>query len=244
MSRSETDSVTQEGLAFEYVAGTLRGQQREQFEQAMKTNEHLQAQVHFWEEQLFQLSDTADALSPDAKTWSFIEQRLAKNLALEKNTESVTHFKKWIYWLVPNLMTAVLVSCLFLYTPLFKNGAPNADYVAVLTNEKGQPILSALTAASKNVMWVKWENLHLGANKNVQLWAISKRDGQARPISVFTATDSGEVILSKANLHLVKEAASLMLTEEDIGGSAIDEPSSVVLAKGVCVLVTSDQKDT
>jgi anti-sigma-K factor RskA len=239
MSRSETEKLTQDGLAFEYVIGTLRDKEREQFLKLLPKDDYLQAQVQFWEEQLIQLSDNSSARPPKSDTWVAIEQRITKPSA--SSTVSFFNWQKWMLWVTPNLITAMLVSLFFLYMPNKNAVVPAADYIAVLTNEQGEPLLSALTAATKNVMWLKWGKLKINADKNVQLWAVSKRDGQIRPIGVFAKTEHGEITLSKSSLHLVKEAESLILTEEDVGGSAIDEPSSVILAKGVCVLVADEQ---
>ena len=237
MSRSDTELLTQEGMAFEYVIGVMRGTERKSFEAALQQNASLQAQVQFWEEQLINLSDTASARNPHPKTWTGIEQRIQQSLT------STTRPSRWITWMglgVPSLLTAVLVSCLFLFLPQHKQSIPNSDYVAVLINIKGEPLLTALTESSNNVMWLKWEKITITPNKNLQLWAISKRDGQTRPIKVFEQTDTGQLALPKGSLHLVKEAASLILTEEDSGGSALDEPSDIILAKGACVLLTPE----
>ena len=66
---------------------------------------------------------------------------------------------------------------------------------------------------------------------------MSKRDGQIRPLGVFAQTAVEQQALSVPNWRLIKDAESLLLTEEDIGGSPIDEPSDIVIAKGVCVLL-------
>jgi anti-sigma-K factor RskA len=239
MSRSETEEITQDGIAFEYVAGTLRGKEREHFIKQLREDEQLRAEVQFWEEQLIHLSDTSVAREPKSDTWAAIEQRITHSP--EAPVTSLFNWQKWLLWLTPNLATAVLVSFLFLYMPNKNKLVPSADYIAVLTNEQGEPLLSALTTAGKNVMWLKWGKMTINTDKNVQLWAVSKRDGQIRTIGVFAKTEHGEIAISNANLRLVKEAESLILTEEDIGGSAIDEPSTRVLAKGPCVLVTEEQ---
>ena len=185
------------------------------------------------------MSDTENTLTPRANTWSHIEQRIAQ-LSTSTTPPSVMAWKKWVQWLAPSLVTAIIVSCVFIIMPP-QSAQPNADYIAVLTSTEGKPILSALTASTTNVMWLKWEKRTLAADKNLQLWAISKRDGHARSISIFSSAESGQIRLSKANLHLVKEAADLLLTEEDVGGSVLDEPSSMVIAKGACVLITPEQ---
>ena len=119
---------------------------------------------------------------------------------------------------------------------------PNADYVAVLTDTDGAPQLTVLTSAGGDQLWLKWDEVVMAEDKNLQLWAISKRDGQIRPLGVFAQTDIRQVPLDVARLRLIKDAAQLLLTEEDIGGSPLDEPSEVIIAKGACVLLAEVKK--
>lgn len=237
MSRDDTEFLNRDGMAFDYVTGVMRGEERKRFEAALHQLPPLQEQVQFWEEQLINLSDTAWAHNPHAKTWPGIEQKIRQSLA-----STTTGPSRWITWLtlgMPSVITAIIVSCLFIFLPQPKQQL-STDYVAVLTDIEGEPLLTSLTETSNNVMWLKWERMAITQNKNLQLWAISKRDGQTRSIAVFAQTSSGQMHLSTASLRLVKEAASLVLTEEDVGGSALDEPSAIVLAKGACVLLTPE----
>jgi anti-sigma-K factor RskA len=243
MSRNETEQLTQDNAAFDYVSGVLRGKARKDFTRQLQNNTQLQTQVQFWEEQLINLSDTSATLAPHAKTWAAIETRIKNSAVKNTTTHAVTgSVQKWLLWFAPSLLTAIVVSGLFLFIPAKNTATFNADYMAVLTDSQGEPLLSALTASTNNTMKLTWSNSNIAANKNLQLWAISKRDGQTRPIAVFASAQSGPLTLAKANLRLVKEAATLMLTEEDIGGSAIDEPSEIILAKGACVLLATDEK--
>ncbi len=238
MSRNDTEFLNRDGLAFDYVTGVMRGEERKRFEAALQQLPPLQDQVRFWEEQLINLSDTAWAHTPHAKTWPGIEQRIQQSQA-----PTTIRPSRWATWLklgVPSVMTAIIVSCLFIFLPQQKQ--LSTDYVAVLTDIKGDPLLTSLTETRNNVMWLKWEKMAMTPDKNLQLWAISKRDGQTRSIAVFEQTSSGQLQLSTASLRLVKDAASLILTEEDIGGSALDEPSAMVLAKGPCVLLIPESE--
>ncbi|MES2673128.1 MAG: anti-sigma factor [Pseudomonadota bacterium] len=234
MSRKDdTEFLSRDGMAFDYVTGVMRGEERKRFAAALQHRPELQEQVQFWEEQLINLSDTAGARNPHVKTWPAIEQRIQQSL-----TSTTTRPSRWTSWLtfaIPSVMTAIIVSCLFIFLPQQKQ--LSTDYVAVLTDTTGEPLLTSLTETSNNIMWLKWEREAITPNKNLQLWAISKRDGQTRSIAVFAQTSSGKLPLSTASLRLVKEAASLILTEEDVGGSALDEPSATLLAKGACVLL-------
>lgn len=237
-NESVDSHLSHDVLAFEYVTGVLRGEERRVFERLLQSNDTLADQVRFWEEQLMQLSDESEARKPDAGVWKNIQVHLNATTAhSEPVLASKSIWPRWFMWAMPSLVVMVLAFS-FLLFPLLKNpSGPNADYVAVLTDPQGAARLTVLTATSGKQLWLKWDSLNIAPEKNVQLWAVSKSDKQIRPLGVFTHTDIAQLELTTANWRLIKDAESLLLTEEEVGGSPIDEPSEVVLAKGVCVLL-------
>lgn len=225
-------------LAFEYVTGVLRGEERRVFERLLQNNDTLADQVRFWEEQLMQLSDETDVRKPDADVWKNIQASLNAP-AMHHEPERASKFigSRWFMWAMPSIAFMVLAFSVLMFSPLNSSSGPNADYVAVLTDPQGAARLTVLTATSGKQLWLKWDSLTIAPDKNVQLWAISKSDKQTRPLGVFTQTEIAQMELTTANWRLIKDAESLLLTEEEVGGSPIDEPSEVVLAKGICVLL-------
>ncbi len=244
MSRNESvdSGMNHDVLAFEYVTGVMRGQERQIFERLLKTNDGLADQVRFWEEQLMQLSNEQDRREPAADVWEAIHKKVNAAQGSTYNKEKLPVWSRWTIWLVPGISLLILVSALFLFVPQRNMSGPNADYVAVLTDAKGAPRLTVLTATKGTALWLKWNDLKIPADKNLQLWAVSKSDGQIRPLGVFSQTDIEQQPLSVPSWRLIKDSESLLLTEEDIGGSAIDEPSDIVVAKGVCVLLAKIEK--
>jgi len=87
-------------------------------------------------------------------------------------------------------------------------------------------------------LWLRWEDELVKDASSVQLWAQSRRDGQIRPLHVFDQNNINQVALDETALRLVQDSEFLILTLEEEGGSSIDEPSDIVLAKGVCVRLT------
>ena len=87
-------------------------------------------------------------------------------------------------------------------------------------------------------MSLNWELVEFPEGKHAQLWAVSKRDGQVRPLTVIENPEMDAILLDSVRWRLVTDADHLILTEEETGGSPVDTPSSRVLAKGVCVHLT------
>jgi anti-sigma-K factor RskA len=61
-------------------------------------------------------------------------------------------------------------------------------------------------------------------------------------LGVFAQADIRQLPLTVPQWRLIKDSSHLLLTEEDIGGSPLDEPSEMVVAKGVCVLLAQVDK--
>ncbi len=220
-------------LAFDYVTGVLRGPERKDFEQLLRSDEALQTEVQYWEEQLMNLGDYAP-VTPDAQVWTAIAQRLATPETPDP------WYQRWLqarFWLMSAAASLLLACCLWLVQARDPLLQPNADYVAVLTNAQGAPLLTVLTAKGGEKLWLKWSNIQVAADKNLQLWAVSRRDGQIRSLGVFANTGTERLALEKVHWRLIKDAESLLLTEEEPGGSPLDEPSDELLAKGACVLL-------
>lgn len=234
-SQTTTTSLNEPQLAFDYVTGVMRGGERKQFAQRLVNEPDLQAQVNYWEEELMGLSDREQALTPADDTWEKISARINRTYA-----QQPAFWLRW-FWQGASAFT-VAIFALFIWLLSERPLAPNADYVAVLTDERGAPSLTVLTAAGGEQLWLKWGAVEIAPDKNLQLWAISKRDGQIRPLGVFSATDATDLPLTVAQWRLIKDSLHLLLTEEDVGGSPLDEPSETILAKGVCVLLAKTEK--
>lgn len=236
-SQTPESPLEDKNLAFDYVTGVLRGSEREQFAQRLRSDTALQAEVSFWEEQLMRLSDKPQGIKPDPETWRGIEARLQQQTSPAPKARF-----GWLWPGVSAFASLLLALCIWLLVARDPLQQPNADYVAILTDKAGAPQLTVLTATGGVQLWLKWETLAIAKDKNLQLWAISKRDGQARPLGVFAQTDVRQLPLTVPQWRLIKDASHLILTEEDVGGSPLDEPSEIVLAKGVCVLLAHVKK--
>ena len=234
-NQTTTAGVNEPQLAFDYVTGVMRGMERKRFAERLLSEPELQAQVNYWEEELMGLSDREQRLRPAEDTWDKISARINRTPAPRPAS-----WLRW-FWQGASALAAVIFA-LFIWLPNERTLTPNADYVAVLTDKLGAPSLTVLTAAGGEQAWLKWGEVAIAPDKNLQLWAISKRDGQIRPLGVFAATDSTQVSLTIAQWRLIKDASHLLLTEEDVGGSPLDEPSDIILAKGVCVLLAATEK--
>lgn len=223
--------------AFEYVLGTLRGKQRQQFEQDCVRDAKLRFEVNYWEEHLMALEDSQSELKPFDHTWDGIAARLPRALA---SPTLNTAPRLWLHWLASAACTAIILVAITLLVRV--PTAPNTQYIAVLTDDTGKAILTALTLDADKILRLQWDPATPFQGQSQQLWAISRRDGHARSIAVFEHPGHATLALNQAHWRLITDAEYLLLTAEELGGSAVDEPSQDILAKGVCVRYKPEEK--
>ncbi len=248
MSGNETGSepVEHKTTAFEYVAGTLSAEEMREAQQRLQSDPEFQKDVLFWENQLMNIQPE-DERAPSPDTWNKISEAIQpksknQNAALQEGSAG---WKTFLQWGSPTIAAFLLMIVLFGYYPKMNPPTPitsNVDYVAVLVNHNNRAVLTALTAANNQTMQLKWEGIQQNPDSHLQLWATSKRDGETRPIAVFSDTHTNTLSLNTSQWRLVTDADYLLLTEEEPGGSAIDEPSEILLAKGVCIRFSPDKK--
>ncbi len=234
MSRNQ-DLTGPDANAFEYVLGTLPGNERAAFERAMATDPTLAERVRYWEGQLMALQNPEHHRPPAAGTWEAIEQRIGR---AETAPARRGVWTSPIWGLAASLLLALSLSLTWLWYS-DSPAHPNSDYVAVLADESGKPQLTALTLAGGETLWLQWEAVDIPDSASLQLWAVSRRDGQARSIAVFDQAKAQTLALDQAARRLIVDADHLLLTREPDGGSPLDLPSDEVVAKGACVRLSA-----
>lgn len=221
------------GLAFEYVSGTLSDDERAAFAARLRGELRLGREVRFWEERLMEIQDKSQDRAPKPSTWAAIRARIDREKSAERRGVRGWQWP-WKYAALALSFVWVLSAALWVFDRERAPALPNADYVAVLLSDDGEPLLTALTSSDGRQLWLKWEKTLDFGEDSLQLWAASRRDGQVRPLLVFDKQQS-VLSLDEANYRLIRDSSHLMLTREEYGGSAVDEPSDELLAKGVCV---------
>ncbi len=233
------DSLLDDEAAFEFVSGLMRDEDRQAFERRLQEEPALRQRVDMWEEQLSNLSDQRP-LKARASTWTAIENRVNAGSA-DANKPAA---KDWglspVSWLMGLMGAALTLAVVYLLPLQAPTPSATVDYVAVMTTPGQQPGLTTFGDAGTQQLTLHWQTLdELPDDEDYQLWAVSKRDGQTRSIAILDNQDSTQLDLSDANWRLITDAHSLILTREEAGGSAIDEPSELIVASGVCVRISS-----
>lgn len=254
MSGKETASASldDDALAFEYVAGSLQGSERDLFQQRMNEDSSLADRVLHWENHLSALLTSESKLAPQSGTWQSIEDKLNPRATVRteaRATSESTVFGNWFSrfgWALGGAMAS------FALTLTMWDLLPNSsllseptelrvDYVAVMASSAGAPVLTTLGNASRSTLTLSWNETELSDDSDYQLWAVSRRDGETRSLAVLDNDSIANLELSEAQWRLIVDAQTLLLTREETGGSAIDEPSDQLVASGICVRLRSGE---
>jgi anti-sigma-K factor RskA len=261
-----------EHLASQYVLGTLTDKTRQRVTSIARYNALLAERIDYWQNRFVSLDQQTPALAPSEMTWQNIADKLdinkenntekskqitpdnAQPLNSDAGKFTTKLFEKlskhFILWLTPNFRFAsgfaVLIFAVFslFFNPL-ANKADPLSYVAVLTQQGGEAHLVASTYGDSKKLVVNVINSpKISAQESLELWVVSKTDAQARSLGVISLDKTlVEQQLTTAQWRLIKDSASLIVTIEEVGGSAIGEPSETIVSSGLCIRLQEWQKN-
>ena len=249
-----------EHLASQYVLGTLTLKVRQRVETLSQCNPLFEQAINGWQQRFVGLDQQTEQLPPSEASWQKIIEQLGGNLtqaaqaskAMSQSNQQGTFFQKIATWLamptnrtisVFSLVTLLVLS-LLLINQMITKPAP-LSYVAVLTEQDGQAHLVASTYGESKKLILNVINApKISVDQALELWVISKTDSQARSLGVIELEQVLiEQQLSEAQWRLIKDSDALIVTIEESGGSAIGEPSEVIVSRGLCIKLKEWQKN-
>ena len=210
-----------EKLAAEYVLGTLKGGARRRFETHLRDDPVVRRAVAEWQDRLHPMAEFAPATAPSPHVWTAI----TKTLNLESaRTSSRRNF--WLglredlsFWrglgLTSTAVAVVLVGVLAAKAP--DQIAPVTSYVAMLSDDKAQPIAVVTGDRQRRILVVKLVTQQtVAADKSLQLWAVPK-EGPPRSLGLLAA--NGTITLPLPDNATPKSIPLLAVSLEPKGGS-------------------------
>lgn len=245
-----------EHLASQYILGTLTAKVHQRVEQLAVYNEVLAQRIYYWQTRFVSLDQQTAELPPSEHVW----KNIAENLEIEKQptmtnklnqqvtgnkANQIESFSMWVKsWFViyPTRYVSVFsvillaVLMLFIVKPFNQQNDP-LSYVAVLTEQDGQAHIVATTYGESKKLIVNVIGVpSVDDDQSLELWVISKTDAQARSLGVIPVGHKLiEQQLTTAQWRLIKDSDSLIVTLEELGGSALGEPSNSIVSRGLCV---------
>ncbi|MBV8658310.1 MAG: anti-sigma factor [Burkholderiales bacterium] len=230
MNYLRTDLIDR--LAAEYVLGTLQGLARKRFERLAKEHDMVKRYQTDWEEKLNPLNDCLPPITPPARVW----RELAEKLNIPRPEQARTPwYRRLSIWLTVSGLGGALVSILTFFLvqgylhdtqidrlPVIALLAPQAGPAAIqvrLDQISGQLYLTRIGAAKPST------------GHDFELWALA--EGKA-PISlgVIDRTKEAHLYLEKHRMDQLRQSGTLAVSEEPLGGSPTGLPTGPVILTG------------
>ncbi len=233
-------------LAAEYVIGTLHGGARRRFEQFLKSDYALRAEVAEWETHFMPLIDRIKPVAPPDRVWANIQARIGGNSPFV--TSNATSNTRWLsnlkFWrglgMGASLVATVLLATLF---TLRSNVNADGDPVMMAVLEDQGVARMVVEQPKSGLLMVKMVK-PWGArpNQSMELWVIPK-DGAPRTLGVIN--DNGETRITMPDMdHRLTDGTVFAITNEPKGGSPSGKPTGAIMCKGTIARmpVKTDQK--
>lgn len=227
-----------EHLAANYAMGLLSVKVRKRLEKLRQQRHYktLNEKIYYWENKLSPLNDSAPELAPLPESWEIIQQRLS----MGKYTREQQAKRQYAWWNWGRFSMAFsLVLCIALGVSVMQP-APSMgslSYVAVLESDANEPQVVASTYGDSKQLVLDILSLpDIDNEESYELWVTSKSDKQKRSLGLIPKNISNfNRQLSQAEWRLIADSSYLLISIEEEGGSALGEPSDMIVSKGLCI---------
>ena len=223
-------------LAAEYVLGTLKGGARRRYEDWLRRDPMVRRATAEWQDRLHPMAQFAPGATPSPQVWKGIVKQLG--LAANPAIESKRAFWRGLrddlgFWrglgMASTAVATILVAVLATRSP--EAVAPVASYVAMLADDKAQPVAIVTGDAIHHTLVVKVVlPQSVAADRSLQLWAVPK-SGTPRPLGLVAG--DGTVTLPLAAGDTPQAVSLLAISLEQKGGSPNPNgPTGPIVYKG------------
>ena len=236
MSEPFDDEI--EGLAGEYVLGTLPAGERRRVELALRRSEHeeraLRAAVASWEARLLPLTAMAEPAEPSPQLWARVEASLASMRMREPSPVITGWWQRLGLWRSLAATGFAAAAALAVVVGLQQPGEPAPRYTVVLAAPGNMAPGWVLQMNAKgSLTLVPLGTTVVPPNRALQLW--TKADGWKGPVSLGLVEPGKRVEVQLANLPPPVPNQLFEITLEPEAGSPIGRPTGPILYIGRAV---------
>lgn len=224
------DNDDLEGLAGEYVLGTLPPAERLEAQNLLASDDDFKAAVTFWQTQFGMLAETIAPREPPGALKSRILERIGSSGGATGDVVSLR--RKLTLWRALGIGASAIAAGLaaLLYTQM-SLPQPGQTYVAVLQTEGPEPAFVASIDLKAGTVTVRRLTNAPESGKSYELWAVG--GGRAKPQSLGVIDASLKIPAER--LGTFDPATVFAISLEPEGGSPQEGPSGPVLYTGKLV---------
>lgn len=214
---SETENDDLDGLAGEYVLGTLTGADRAQFEARLRIDAAAAHAVAAWSQRLQPLADAVQPAIPSASLWRRVAQEVG-----------IPHQPGYRRWIAAALAAAILAAAL-----LFGDMArqPSVTAIATLASQSGAVAFTVSVREGRETLLVHAGTVDPLQDQSYELWVVPP---SGVPVSLGLVNESGDTErdVPQDKRPLLETGVILAVSLEPAGGSPTAAPTGPVLFTG------------
>jgi anti-sigma-K factor RskA len=218
-----------DGLAAEYVLGTLDASERTAVAARRQREGDLDAAIGAWERRLSPLTDAIAPLEPPAGLFSRIEARLAGAGGAGQIIELERRVRRW-----RNLAAAAsaVAACLLVAIGVREVARPQvpSSYVAVFQKDDVSPAFLLSVDLATRTLSIRMVAAERQPGKSYQLWIATEQSGGV-PQSLGLIEDRGDITRTVLTAYdpSVVQKATFGVSLEPAGGSPTGRPTGPAL---------------
>lgn len=231
-----SDANDIDGLAGEYVLGTLDAVERTNVAARRQREPQLDSAIRAWEQRLAPLNDAVTPVAPPDNLYPMIEARIT---ALPEdsgaNAANVVDLSRRLSrWRTTAIAASALAASLMLVIGVDHLGPqqPTKNLVAVLQKDAGSPAFLVKVDVDNRVMTVQPLAAAHEPGKSFELWIINDQLGKPKSLGVIDAPRTLTKPTLAAYTPDVIEGSTYAVTLEPEGGSPTGDPTGPVVFSG------------
>lgn len=215
-----SDSSDRDGLAAEYVLGTLEGNEANQAAHLLATDPAFADAVYAWQERLAPLATGIPAVEPPAEVWDRIEATITP---VQSSTAIPLPLRRRLrLW---QASTGVALAIAASLAGLIILRSPPSRVAVLMPMSARVPVLLA-TTGSDGVLNVRPDGtITVPDGQDLELWALGKGDVRPRSLGVLPA--GGRRLVAR-----LAPGTQLLVSVEPRGGSPTGQPTGPVMYGG------------
>ena len=228
---NETDDI--DGLAAEYVLGTLDAGERASVAARRQRESALDRAISDWERRLLPLTYIVQPVTPPASTFEKIEARIeGSQFARPQGVVDLT--RRLNRWRATALAASAIAASLMLTLGVreFAPKPPSKNLVAVLQKDAASPAFLIKVNVDDRTMTVRPIAAKHEVGKSFELWIIHDSLGKPKSLGVIDEATAVKKPTLAAYKEDVIEASTYAITLEPEGGSPSGDPTGPVVFAG------------
>jgi anti-sigma-K factor RskA len=224
-----------DGLAGEYVLGTLDAGERASVAARRSREPALNAAIQSWERRLAALSEAVPAVTPPSGLLPKIEARLDGVDVAPAGSATILDLRRRVSrWRTAAAIASALAATLALTIGIreFAPKQPAQNLVAILQKDAASPAFLVTVNVDNRVMTVRPVSAKPEAGKSHELWII--HDSLGKPKSLGIVDDPAQAVKPELTNYKsdVIQSSTYAITLEPEGGSPSGDPTGPVVFSG------------